>query len=392
MINDQRRTVMAKALSAINSGQLFEAHFELMGFDTQSRHPIACDQPLTSQLNQALNAIFAQHTESLGMGFMILGLVPFVLNVLNESTTDSLKRRLLSTDLNAEDARQFVDAVNLIIADHENFSARKTTRPPVLTHLCCLALSEQERHPHLAVDVKGFGQVLGNKGDKDFLSGISSIVLPVITMIDSGKADQALQSLFSRKLIDPLYRLCSELATYYGMMSRTHFIENLEWFAIKRLQNLSPGAQTVSLCNPQRVAQLVCRLLCHSAASFSKHLGADSTSSSFEKRLQSCRVVLDYVREHLTSDERREGFNHLFSGLIAKYGHILYYGSHAAYPAYLVVLHSLYVDVDLDFCQKLLKRRDGVYLAMYIKDFNPEKMGSLSDNNLTDLLGHDLGL
>lgn len=392
MSNDQQRTVMAKALSAINGGQLFEAHFELMALDAQERQLIVFDQQLTTQLNQALNTIFAQHTESLGMGFMILGLIPFVLSLLKETTTDSLKRRLLSTDLSAEDAKHLVGAVNLIIADHENFSVRKTTRPPVLTHLCCLALSEQARHPHLVVDVKGFGQVLGNKGDKDFLSGISSIVLPVITMIDSGKADEALQNLFSRKLIDPLYRLCSELATCYGMMSRTHFIENLEWFAIKRLQSLSPGAQTLSLCNPQCVAQLVCRLLCHPVASFSRHLGANSTSSTFEKRLQSCRVVLDYVREHLAPDQRRDGFNHLFSGLIAKYGHILYYGSHASYPAYLAILHSLYVDVDVDACQKLLKRRDGVYLAMYIKDFNPEKMGSLTDNNLTDLLGHELGL
>jgi len=338
------------------------------------------------ELDAAVRKLCLQTPPQINLLVDLLSLVPGGYSRVSSDTEDLVVKTLMSHDLDEEGATAMACLANHCISDHAHL--KLSPRLSLLATICFSFANPPRCGP--GVNLEQFGAYLASNTKTDFFSNLSWMLTPVIVLAEEGKLDAAGIARIEQKLAGPLYTICCSLAANPGMISRSRFFENLEWFVTTRLEDLPPICNEISLFNPRKVAMLVARIWERPVRSYQDQIKG-MRSEDKEIRLRSCAVTVDYVRTHLDLIQVSRSTTHLFAGLLAQYGHLLHYGRCSSYALLVEVLNSMFSVVDLELCQELLKRHKGVYLSLYLRDFNPKSLNDLSESNITELLEHDLG-
>lgn len=374
------------ALEAIAAGNIFDAHFHLQSIDRSVRLEWLPADVLFDDLDAAVRKLCLQTPPPITLLIDLLSQTPGGYCRISSDTQDMVIKMLIRHDLDVEVAEAMARLANNCIDDY----ARLKLAPEIsLIATLCISFANPPSCGS-GVDLEHFGAYLANNPQTDFLSNLAWLLMPVVVLAEEGKLDAEGICRIEQKITSPLYSICCCLAANQGMISSSDFFENMAWFVTTRLEDLPSICTEISLFNPQKVAMLVACLWERSVKSYQNQLKG-VRSEDKENRLRSCAVTVDYVSTHLNLAQASRSATHLFAGLLAQYGHLLQYGRSSSYVLLIEVLNSLFSVVDLELCQELLKRHNGVYLSLYLRDFSPKSLNDLSESNITELLEHDLG-
>ncbi|WP_410951625.1 hypothetical protein [Pseudomonas sp. S1(2024)] len=374
------------ALEAVSAGNVFDAHFHLQSVDRSVRPEWRPGDALVDELDAAVRKLCLQTPPPITLLIDLLSLAPGGYCRVSSDTEDLVVKTLMLHDLDEEGAGAMARLANHCIADYTRL--KLAPRLSLVASLCFSFANPPSNGP--GVDLEHFGAYLANNIQTDFLSNLAWLLMPVVVLAEEGKLDAEGISRIEQKVTRPLYSICCRLAANRGMISSGEFFENLAWFVTTRLEDLPSICTDISFFNPQKVAMLVAYAWERPVKSYQNQLkGVRSEDKGI--RLRSCAVTVDYVSTHLDLAQVSRSATHLFAGLLAQYGHLLQYGRSSSYELLIEVLNSLFSVVDLELCQELLKRHNGVYLSLYLRDFNPKSLNDLSESNITELLEHDLG-
>jgi hypothetical protein len=375
------------ALNAVVQGDSFEAYFHLQSLDRSFRELWPVERDVFDLLDTAARKLCLQTPLQANLLLDLLALMPGGVSRVSPECEDLIIKNLLHHELDEEGASLLAAFANNLIEDHIRLKADLR-----LSLVALISLSfGQPPAEGCGVQIERFGFFLSRNARGDFLTSLSWILMPIVVLVEEGKLDEEAVELIERRLTGPLFSICERLADQPGMVKPSKYFETLQWFATTRLEDIPPICQLISFYQPSKIALLIARMWQCSVRSYQDQIkGLDSQER--EIRLHACSVTLDYVMTHLDAAQADVGMTHLFAGLLAQYGHLLHYGGHTSFELLIKLLNSIFSHVDLEQCQELLKRRNGIYLSLYLRDFSPKSLNVLPESMITELFEHDLGL